>query len=317
MIKESVKEKFMEKENLTLLIMAAGRGSRVGGLKQIEPFGPHGEFLIDYSIYDAIQAGFNKVVFIIKEENYQDFKETVGKRVESHIPVEYVFQKLELVPTGVIIPETRKKPWGTAHAIYCAKDAIHENFAIINADDFYGRDAFLKISEFFKNYQEVPSQDSYGLVGYLVSNTLTENGSVKRGVCQKKGEYLDTLIESSVIREKDRIIASPLDGRDSFEVTEQDFVSMNMFGFTPSIFSYIESKMTTFFEQNKDSLEGCEFLIPDVLTELIQEGKATAKILTTNAKWMGVTYKEDKEEVVSRLKKLIEEGVYPEQLWEK
>ncbi|MDE5587150.1 MAG: nucleotidyltransferase, partial [Bacilli bacterium] len=294
-----------------------GMGSRFGGLKQIEPFGPHGEFLIDYSIYDAIQAGFTKVVFIIKEENFSDFKETVGKRVESHIPVEYVFQKLEIIPEGIEIPESRKKPWGTAHAIYCAKDVIHENFAIINADDFYGRDAFFRIHEFFKNFKENPNQDSYSLVGYLVSNTLTENGSVKRGVCQQNGEYLDTLIESNVIRENDKIIASPLDGRESFEVTDQDFVSMNMFGFTPSIFSHIESKMTTFFEENKNSLESCEFLIPDVLTELIHEGKATAKILTTDAKWMGVTYKEDKESVVSRLNKLIEEGVYPEELWEK
>ena len=307
----------MEKRNLTLLIMAAGMGSRFGGLKQIEPFGPHGEFLIDYSIYDAIQAGFTKVVFIIKEENFSTFKETVGKRVESHIPVEYVFQKLENVPEEIKIPEDRVKPWGTAHAIYCAKDTIHENFAIINADDFYGRDAFFRICEFFKNFKEVPSQDSYSLVGYLVSNTLTKNGSVKRGVCQQKGEYLDTMIESNVIRENGKIIASPLDGRESFEVTDKDFVSMNMFGFTPSIFSHIESKMVTFFEKNKDSLENCEFLIPDVLTELIHEGKATAKILTTDAKWMGVTYKEDKEEVVSNLQKLIEKEFYPEQLWEK
>jgi len=310
-------ELIMKKEDLTLLIMAAGMGSRFGGLKQMEPFGPHGEFLIDYSIYDAIQAGFTKVVFIIKEENYQAFKETIGKRVESHIPVEYVFQKLDILPKGVPVLENRMKPWGTAHAIYCAKDVIHENFEVINADDFYGRDAFLKIYEFFKNLKGIPNQQTYGLVGYLVCNTLTKNGSVKRGICQMKGEYLDTLIESSVVCKEDKVIASPLDGSSSFEVTNYDFVSMNMFGFHPSIFSYIESKMSVFFEENKKNSENCEFLIPDVLTELIHEQKVTAKVLKTDAKWMGVTYKEDKEEVVSGLQQLIEKGVYPEQLWEK
>lgn len=311
-----MKGECMEKENLTLLIMAAGMGSRFGGLKQIEPFGPKDEFLIDYSIYDAIQAGFTKVVFIIKEENYQDFKDTVGKRVESHIPVEYVFQKLEIIPDGFQVPKGRVKPWGTAHAIYCAKDVIHEKFAIINADDFYGRDAFVKIVQFLKESKKVDGKDSYGLVGYLVRNTLTENGSVKRGVCQRNGEYLDTIIECNVIRENGKMIASPLDGREPFEVTDSDSVSMNMFGFDPSLFSYIEEKMKSFFEQNRDHLDDCEFLIPDVLTDLIHEEKITLNVLSTDAKWMGVTYKEDKASVVSRLNHLIEEGVYKEDLWE-
>jgi len=306
----------MEKENLTLLIMAAGIGSRFGGLKQIEPFGPNDEFLIDYSIYDAIQAGFTKVVFIIKEENYKVFKDTIGKRVESHIPVEYVFQKLEMIPDGFSVPENRVKPWGTAHAIYCAKDVIHEKFAIINADDFYGRDAFMKVSEFLKDSKKTNGRDSYGLVGYLVRNTLTENGSVKRGVCKLNGEYLETMIESSVIREDGKMIASPLNGGEHFEVTDSDAVSMNMFGFDPSLFSYIEEKMISFFEQNQNDLETCEFLIPDVLTDLIREGRITLKVLNTDAKWMGVTYKEDKSSVVSRLNHLIEEGVYKEDLWE-
>lgn len=305
----------MEKENLTLLIMAAGMGSRFGGLKQIEPFGPNGEFLIDYSIYDAINAGFTKVVFIIKEENYRDFKDTVGKRVESHIPVEYVFQKLEMIPAGFHVPENRVKPWGTAHAIYCAKDVIHEKFAIINADDFYGRDAFMKISQFLKESKKMDEKDSYGLVGYLVRNTLTENGSVKRGICECSDEYLKTIVESNVIRENGKMIASLLDGRDCFEVTDSDSVSMNMFGFDPSLFSYIEEKMFSFFEENRDTLENCEFLIPDVLTDLIREGRITLKVLSTDAKWMGVTYKEDKDSVVSRLNHLIREGVYKVDLW--
>ncbi len=306
----------MEKENLTLLIMAAGMGSRFGGLKQIEPFGPKDEFLIDYSIYDAIQAGFSKIVFIIKEENYQIFKDTVGSRVESHIPVEYVFQKLEMIPNGFEVPKKRVKPWGTAHAIYCAKDKIHEKFAIINADDFYGRDAFMKISQFLRESKKVDGKNSYGIVGYFVRNTLTEHGSVKRGVCKLKGEYLDTIIESNVIRENGKMIASPLDGASSFEVTDSDSVSMNMFGFDPSIFSYIEEKMTTFFEKNKNNLEDCEFLIPDVLTDLIHEDRVTLEVLRTDARWMGVTYKDDKDSVVLSLYHLIEEGVYKEDLWE-
>lgn len=305
----------MKKEELTLLIMAAGMGSRFGGLKQIEPFGAHGEFLIDYSIYDAIQVGFTKVVFIIKEENFRDFKETIGRRVESLIDVEYVFQKIDHIPNGFVAPRNRVKPWGTAHAIYCAKDVIHDNFAVINADDFYGRDAFTKIAEFLQNNPRDLGKECYGLVGYRVQNTLTKNGAVKRGVCQTVDCSLQSMIESNVILESGKIIATPLDGRDCFEVTEGDFVSMNMFGFTPSIFSYIEGKMKTFFRDHQTLLDSCEFLIPDVVADAIDEGKATVKVLPTESRWMGVTYKEDKEFVVLGLQDLIKKGEYPEQLW--
>ncbi|MCI8588508.1 MAG: nucleotidyltransferase [Bacilli bacterium] len=307
----------MEKKNLTLLIMAAGMGSRFGGLKQIEPFGPHGEFLTDYSIYDAIQAGFNKVVFIIKEEHLNDFKETIGKRIESFIPVQYAFQKLEMIPDGFLVPETRKKPWGTAHAIYCAKDFIEENFLVINADDFYGRDAFVRAAEFLKNMESNHDVSSYGLIGYYIQNTLTDHGSVKRGVCISDQEYLKAMIESNVSLLNNKIVAQPLDGRSEFEVTGDNLVSMNMFCFSPIIFSYIEEKMNIFFKENQFQLEECEFLMPDVLTQAIEEKKATVQIIPTEAKWMGVTYKEDKDGVVSSLEDLIEKGVYPEELWEK
>lgn len=306
----------MEKKNLTLLIMAAGMGSRFGGLKQIEPFGPHGEFLTDYSIYDAIRAGFNQVVFIIKEEHLDDFRETIGKRVESYIPVQYAFQKLEMTPDGFSVPETREKPWGTAHAIYCAKDFIHENFLVINADDFYGRDAFVQAAEFLKNMEFSDGVSSYGLIGYYIQNTLTDHGAVKRGVCVNDHEYLKSMIESNVSLSDTKIIAKPLDGRDEFEVTENNLVSMNMFCFSPTIFSYIEDKMSVFFEENQSQLEKCEFLMPDVLTQAIEEEKAVVTIVPTDAKWMGVTYKEDKERVVSSLEGLIKKGVYPEVLWE-
>ena len=210
----------MENNNLTLLIMAAGMGSRFGGLKQIEPFGPNGEFIIDYSIYDAIKAGFNKVVFIIKEENYDIFRETVGKRIEDKINVEYAFQRLEDIPEEFTLPEERIKPLGTGQAILSSKNVIHENFAVINSDDFYGRDAFLVAANFLKN----TDSNTYGMVGYKVVNTLTENGSVKRGVCEADNDYLTKIIESSIIKENGVITASPLDDSPSFIMKDDDLV---------------------------------------------------------------------------------------------
>lgn len=302
----------MKKENLTLLILAAGMGSRFGGLKQIEPVGPNGEFIIDYSIYDAIKAGFNKVVFIIKEENYEIFKETIGKRVEDKINVEYVFQKLDDLPEIYTCPSDRVKPWGTAHAIWAARANINEPFAIINADDFYGYDAFRVISNFL---QKEVTENTYGLVGYKIKNTLTENGSVKRGVCKLDGNYLDKIIESTVIKENNTITASPLDGSNSFIVDEDSCVSMNMLGFAPNLFSYIEKNFSDFFDKNKDDLLKCEYLIPDILTKASDENYAKTKVLPTTAKWEGVTYKEDKDSVVNAIKKLVDEGVYPQNLW--
>lgn len=304
----------MEKENLTLLIMAAGMGSRFGGLKQIEPFGPNGEFLIDYSVFDALQAGFNKVVFIIKEENYNLFKETVGKRIEDKIKVEYVFQKQDAIPSWVNIPSSRVKPWGTAHAILSAKDKIKEPFAVINADDFYGKDAFRVIANFLKN-SNTNNKENYGLVGYKVENTLTENGSVKRGICEINDNKLVKLTESSIIKENGIITATPLDESSSFTVTSDTLVSMNMLGFYPSIFTYIEKNMDQFFKDNLENLEKCEFLIPDILTQAIKEKYAEVSVLPTTAKWIGVTYKEDKESVLNSLNKLIESGEYPNNLW--
>ena len=280
-------------KDLTLLIMAAGMGSRFGGLKQIEPMGPNGEFLIDYSIYDAINAGFNKVVFIIKEENYAIFKETIGKRVEDKINTEYVFQDMNDLPEGYTKPEERVKPWGTAHAILCAKDNIHEPFVIINADDFYGKDAYKVASNFLKNVKE---GNNYCLVGYKVANTLTENGAVKRGICKLENGNLTELIESNVEKIDGKIIAKPLDGREPFFVTEDTYVSMNMLGFRPSIFKYIEERFPKFLENHKDDILKAEYLIPDLLERLTLEGITETKVLPTDAKWEGVTYKEDKEE---------------------
>lgn len=296
---------------MTLVILAAGMGSRFGGLKQITPIDENGNFIIDYSIYDAIQNGFDKVVFVIKKENYEIFKETIGKRIEKKIKVEYVFQELEKLPEGITIPEGRVKPWGTAHAVLCAKDKIDTNFAIINADDFYDRDAYKVISEFMKNN----SGNKYAMAGYLVGNTLTENGAVKRGVCTVKDGYLSGMIESSVETINGEIIATPLAGGDSMKLDFDSPVSMNMFAFTPYLFDYLEKSFVKFFNDNKDNLLSCEYSIPDVVFSQIKDNDATVKVLSTTAVWQGVTYKEDKEKVVLGIKKLVDDGLYPNDLW--
>lgn len=305
-------------KNITLVILAAGMGSRFGGLKQITPLGPNEEFIIDYSVYDAIKAGFNKIVFLIKEENYDIFKETIGARVEPHIHVEYCFQKNDNVPAAYKEKiKGREKPLGTAHAILCCKDNVAEPFMMINADDFYGRDAFVKGAEFLKNETDEKPYP-YGMIGYLVKNTITENGAVKRGVCNVENGHLTKLTESSVGRiESGKIIAKPLDETlPEFEVNEDDTVSMNMLLFTPSIFKYIEDNFEEFLEKNKEKLDKCEYLIPDVLFKSIDENYATCKVIPTTATWYGVTYKEDAESVKEALKNLVETGEYPNHLWD-
>ncbi len=296
--------------DITLLILAAGLGSRFGGLKQIEPIGPNGEFIIDYSIYDAIKAGFNKVVFLIKEENYDIFRDTIGKRVEQFVNVSYCFQKNDNIDS---IPKDRIKPLGTAHAILCCKEAINEPFMIINADDFYGRDAFIKGAEFLKNIKE----NEFGMVAYHASSTLTENGSVKRGVCEVNNNVLTNIVESSLEIKGDKIVATPLNGGESFEIDGNREVSMNMLLFTPKIFGYIESKLPIFLNNNRDNMMSAEFLIPDVLLDSINENVAITRVIETSAKWYGVTYKEDKDYVVESIKKLIDNHDYPNNLWEK
>lgn len=302
------------KKDITLVILAAGMGSRFGGLKQIEPMGPSDEFIIDYSVYDAIKAGFNKIVFLIKRENYDLFKETIGARVEPHIKVEYTFQELNNLPIGYELPSDRTKPLGTAHAVLCCKDVVNEPFAMINADDFYGRDAFIKAYDFLVNADS--NSNNYGMIGYMVSNTLTENGSVKRGVCEvDENDYLKSIIESKVERINNVIVAKPLDGRGEFNVEDSATVSMNFLLFTPSIFKHIEDRFPIFLEENKDNLLTSEYLIPDVLEKLIQENKVTTKVINTTASWYGVTYKEDTPSVRSAIKNLVDNGEYNYNLW--
>ena len=295
----------------TLLVMAAGMGSRFGGLKQIEPMGPNGEFLIDYSVYDAKLAGFTKIVFIIKEENYDIFKETIGKRVEPYIETEYVFQDDSNLKEKYKDLQTRVKPLGTGHAILCAKDKVKTPFAIINADDFYGREAYVVASKYLDKIDD----KHYAVVGYKVGKTLSPNGAAKRGICKEENGKLKDLIESSVEKIDDKIIAKPLDGETEFIVEDDSLVSMNLLLFTPKIFDYLEEKLIKFLETNKNDLSKCEFLIPDVVKDAIKEDRIEVDLLSTNAIWHGVTYKEDKEEVVKAIDELIKEKVYPNKLW--
>lgn len=294
---------------MTLLILAAGMGSRFGGLKQMEPMGPNGEFIIDYSVYDAKKAGFNKIVFVIKEEMYEDFKNTIGKRVEDKIDVEYVFQKMEDVPVNVDFE--RVKPWGTGHAILECKNAINEPFAIINADDFYGRNSFVKAYQFLSD--EINDKE-FGLIGYRACNTITENGSVKRGVCEIENGVLTGINESSIEKVDEHIHCKSLVDGEEYDVELNRLVSMNMLLFTPKIFDYLENDFVSFLNNIKDK-EKDEFLIPEVVDLHIKSGDISVKVIETDSVWYGVTYKEDKDSVKNAINKLIDNGEYNKNLW--
>ena len=300
---------------MELVILAAGMGSRFGGLKQIEPMDEYGNLIIDYSIYDAIEAGFDSVTFIIKKELYDDFKNTIGKRIEKHINVKYAFQELDDLPEGFVCPENRKKPWGTAHAILAVRDIVTDDFIIINADDYYGKDSYKVAANYLKSLKATDA-GKYANVAYKVTNTLTENGSVKRGVCFKdENDYLTKMVESSIEQTSDgKIIATDIVTNESFEVSTDSLVSMNMFVFTNEILTYLKEKFPLFLKENEGNLS-CEYLIPTVVSELINENKVTVQILPTTAKWYGVTYLSDKEEVVKSLKEMVDSGLYPKGLW--
>ena len=305
----------------TLVVMAAGMGSRFGGLKQIEPVGPTGEFILDYSIYDAIIAGFNKVVFVIKEENSEIFKSTIGKRIEDKIKVEYAYQLLNDLPSGFNVPDGRIKPWGTAHAIYAARKYINGDFGIINADDFYGRDAFMVLSKFFDE-KENSDKEVYSIVGYHVGKTMTDHGSVKRGVIECDSNNNLVSIEECTISKNDsgEIIADPLDllsGKETgnIRVIDEEYpVNMNLIGVDKSFMNYLENDIVNFLNNMKDPLKS-EYGLPYVLLKTMREGKSIVKLLNTTSKWYGMTYREDLEELKSGINKLISEGEYKEDLW--
>ena len=297
-----------------LVIMAAGMGSRYGGLKQIDPVGSHGELIIDYSIYDALRAGFKKVVFIIKKADELAFKESIGNRIAEVVDVEYAFQELDKLPNGYKVPEDRVKPWGTAHAILCAKELINEPFAVINADDYYGPSAFKAIYTFPKSN---PADEAYhyAMVGYTLSNTLTENGHVARGVCSVKDNMLCSITERTHIA-KHEGITQFLEEDTWTPISDDSIVSMNLWGFMPSFLDEIEKGFTTFLDQAlaTNPLKG-EYFLPSVVDSLIHEGKAKATVLHSTDRWYGVTYKEDKPVVVEAIKNFQEQGLYPKNIW--
>lgn len=288
-------------KNATLVVMAAGMGSRFGGLKQMEPISADGRVLLDFSAYDAKRAGFTKIVFVIKQAIADDFIELVGKRIEKMIDVEYVYQELDKLPEGFVCPETRQKPWGTAHAILCCKDVINEPFAVVNADDYYGRSAFEKI------YNELVSDnDDYCMAGFRLKNTLTENGTVARGVCETENGYL------TVVTERTKIMDCKFTEDDGATWTELDpdtLVSMNLWGFRPDIFGHIERGFTAFLKDNINEPKA-EYYLPLIVTELIETGTKKVKVVPAEDKWYGVTYKEDKPQVVAAIEGLIAKGYY-------
>jgi NDP-sugar pyrophosphorylase family protein len=299
----------------TLVVMAAGIGSRYGGLKQIDPVGPNGEIIIDYSVYDALSAGFGKVVFILRREIEAAFREGVGRRIESHLPTHYVFQGLDDLPEGVSVPSGREKPWGTAHAVLCCRDVVDGPFAVINADDFYGRSSFGALADHLRAAQDTPDAYDYCMVGYVLERTLTQHGHVTRGICSVDDEgNLEEIHERhKVKRLSDRVCYSE-DDRTWIEIPEDSPVSMNMWGFTPSLFAELEARFPDFLREAGDDPKA-EFLLPEVVSDLLAEGRARVRVLPTQERWFGVTYPQDKAWVKAGIRELIESGVYPSPLW--
>lgn len=300
----------------TLLLLAAGMGSRYGGLKQLDGLGPHGETIMDYSIYDAIQAGFGKIVFVIRKDFEEQFREKVLSKYEGHIPAELVFQGIDALPEGFTVPEGREKPWGTNHAVLMAKDVINEPFCVINCDDFYNRDCFKVIGKYLADLPEWAKND-YAMVGFRVGNTLSENGTVSRGVCSTNKEgNLTTVVERTKIERRDGKVQYLDDNGSWVTVDDNTPVSMNVWGFTPDYLDYSEEYFKEFLSdprnmENKKS----EYFIPMMVNKLITDGTATVKVLDTTSTWFGVTYPEDREGVVERIKRLVDEGVYPSKLF--
>lgn len=300
-----------------LVVMAAGMGSRYGGLKQIDPVGKNGEIIMDFSVFDAVQAGFSKVIFIIKEQLFEDFKEVIGDRVSKYVQVEYVFQKLDDLPEGFTVPEGREKPWGTGHAVLAARDHIDAPFVVINADDFYGGEAFKKIGAFLRNVKENGEKAHWAMVGYHLKNTLTENGHVARGVCVEKDGMLDTIVERTHIEKREDGPAYTEDDGATWHALDEDTtVSMNLWGFTPDFVDALKKDFVSFLENDvpKNPLKA-EYFLPFVVNDQIRDGKADVTVLKSADKWFGVTYKADKPVVMAALAEMMQNGTYPDPLW--
>lgn len=302
-----------------LVIMAAGIGSRFGGgIKQLAPVGPNGEIIMDYSIHDAIEAGFNKVVFIIRKDLEKDFKEIIGDRIAKQIPVIYAYQELDALPEGYFVPEGRKKPWGTGQAVLTVKNMVHEPFLVINADDYYGREGFFKIHDYMVNEMNTDG-DPYDMCmgGFILENTLSENGTVTRGVCDVNpdGTLKDVTETYDIERRGNGIFANDEQGNPVI-VDAKQYVSMNMWGLPPKFLDALDEGFPKFLDGIKEGDIKAEYLLPKIIDQQIKAGKARVKVLETRDKWFGVTYKEDKDAVVASIRRLIEAGVYKERLYD-
>ena len=298
----------------TLFILAAGMGSRYGGLKQLDGLGPSGETIMDYSVYDAVRAGFGKIVFVIRKSFEEDFRNIVLKKYEGIVPSEVVFQDITDIPEGFTFNPERSKPWGTNHAVLMGKDVIKEPFAVINADDFYGKESFEIMAEFLQNVTGMTNE--YSMLGYHVGNTLSESGTVARGVCEvdENGNLANVVERTSIIRKNGKIVFTGEDGND-VEIAEKTPVSMNFWGLTPDYFEYSEEEFKNFLKEHGNELKS-EFFIPLVVNNLIVSGKSSCRVLDTPSGWFGVTYAEDRPEVVAKIQKLVDKGVYPSQLYQ-
>ena len=299
----------------TLIVMAAGMGSRYGGLKQLDPVGPNGEIILDYSVYDALRAGFGKVVFVIKEEFEQTFRGQVGTTIGKHCETAYVFQKIQDVPPDFVIPPDRKKPWGTGHAVLSCKDVVHTPFAVINADDFYGRASYQVLCDYLKNAQDRAEVYDYCMVGFVLENTLTEHGHVARGVCSldEKG-FLIGIRERTRVERFENAVRYTEDGETWVEIPNNTIASLNMGGFTPSFFAELEAHFRSFLQENGHNIKA-ELFLPAVVGSLIKAKKARVQVLATSERWFGVTYQQDKPRVKQAIQDLIRRGDYPERLW--
>jgi len=297
----------------TLFVLAAGMGSRYGGLKQLDGLGPSGETIMDYSIYDAVNAGFGKLVFVIRQSFEADFKEKIVKKYTQKIPVELVFQELDKLPDGFTPHPDRVKPWGTNHAVMMGKEVIHEPFAVINADDFYGRESFKVLADFLSPLEN--SEHKYCMVGYRVGNTLSESGTVARGICETDAEgNLTGVVERTQVMRVDGKVCYKDENDQWIPIGDHTPVSMNMWGFTPDYFHYSDDYFVQFLKENAENIKA-EFFIPLLVNHLTVSGKVTVKVLDTPSKWFGVTYPEDRPDVVAKLRDLVESGVYPSPLW--
>ncbi|BAX78961.1 nucleotidyltransferase family protein [Labilibaculum antarcticum] len=295
----------------SLLVLAAGMGSRYGGLKQIDPIGPTNETIIDYSIHDAIDAGFGKLVFVIRAGFEEEFRALFDAKLAGKIEVDYVIQEIGKVPEGSVYNLEREKPWGTAHAVLMAKNSINEPFAVINADDYYGAEAFTTMADYLT--QSVTDEE-YCMLGYQLGNTISENGSVSRGVCEtNENDFLTTVVERTHIERLENGIACR-ENEEWIKLAPDTIVSMNFWGFTPKIFDHLEAQFSVFLQEEGHQLKS-EFFIPSVVATIIKDGKTKVKVLKSDAQWFGVTYREDKEKVIKAIGKLIEKGIYPSKLW--